>query len=150
MKPMNKSKSTMAQQIAQAATDFVRQTTGHVPRSVAVVLSDHTLVITLGDALSEAEKALARNPAGAARVQEFHRQLFASASDALRQEIKRITRVEVREAVAEVEPAAGATVQVLASGTMVQVFLLAGSVPADTWSRNGPGNPSSARRLRWS
>ena len=110
---MDKSSSTIAQQIAQAATDFVRQTTGHVPRSAAVVLSDHTLVITLRDALSEAEKALARSPAGAAQVQEFHRQLFASASDALRQEIKRITGVEVREAVAEVEPATGTVVHLV-------------------------------------
>jgi hypothetical protein len=40
--PMNKSNSTVAQQIAQAATHFVHQTTGHVPRSVAVVLNEDT------------------------------------------------------------------------------------------------------------
>src|SRR5579862_4615926 len=62
---------------------------------VAVVLSDDTLVITLHGALSPAEKVLAGSPAGAAQVQEFHRQLFANDSDALRQEIKRITGVEV-------------------------------------------------------
>jgi uncharacterized protein YbcI len=135
---MDKSNSTMAQQIAQAATDFVHQTTGHVPRSVAVVLSDHTLVITLQETLSEAEKALARSPTGAAQVQEFHRQLFANVGDALRQEIRRITGVEVREATAEVETSTGTVVQVFTSGTMVQVFLLAGSVPAGTWSGNGP------------
>jgi uncharacterized protein YbcI len=134
---MNQSDSTMAHQVAQAATDFVRQTTGHMPRSVAVVLSDNTLVITLHDALTEAEKALARSPAGAAQVQEFHRQLFANACAGLRQEIGRITGVEVREAVAEVEPATGTVVQVFTTGTVVQVFLLAGNVPADTWSGNG-------------
>ena len=137
---MDKSSSTMGQQIARAATDFVRETTGHVPRSVAVVLSDNTLVITLHDALSEAEKALARSPAGAAQVQEFHRQLFANACDALRQEIKRITGVEVREAVAQVEPATGTVVQVFTTGTMVQVFLLAGSVPADRWDGKEPAD----------
>ena len=82
-----------------------------MPKSVTVVLSESTLVITLHGALSPAEKALAKSPAGAAQVQEFHRQLFANASDSLRQEIKRITGVEVREAAAEVEPTTGTVVQ---------------------------------------
>jgi uncharacterized protein YbcI len=87
-----------AKQIAQAAIDFERQTTGRVPKSVTVVLSGDTLVITLHGALTPAEKALAMSAEGIAQEQEFHRQLFASASDSLRQEIKRITGVEVREA----------------------------------------------------
>src|SRR5204862_5525958 len=90
-------KPTMAQQIARAASAFEQQRTGNVPTSVTVVHSDGTLVITLHGALSPAERALAKSPNGAAQVQEFHRKLFASASDSLRQEIKRITRVEVRE-----------------------------------------------------
>ncbi len=134
---MDRTRSTMAHQIAQAAIAFEQRRTGsHVPRSVTVVLSEGTLVITLHDALSPAEKALARSPAGAAQVQEFHRQLFASASDSLRQEIKRITGMEVREATAEVEPASGAVVQAFTSGTVVQVFLLAGSSPTETWKGN--------------
>ena len=136
--------STMAQRIAQAATDFVRRTTGHVPRSVTVVLSEGTLVITLHEALSPAEKALARSPAGAAQVQEFHRQLFASASEALRQEIKRLTGMAVRAATAEVEASAGAVAQAFTTGAVVQVFLLAGSVPTDTWC--GDGQASSDPR----
>src|ERR1700759_2972763 len=103
---MNQLKSSMAHQIAQAAIAFEQRRTGnHVPRSVTVVLSEGTLVITLHDALSPAEKALAQSPAGAAQVQEFHRQLFANSSDSLRQEINRITGMEVCEATAEVEPA---------------------------------------------
>ncbi len=127
-----------AQQIARAAIDFEQQTTGRVPESVTVVLSGDTLVITLHGALTPAEKALARSPEGIAQVQEFHRELFASASDSLRQTIKRITGVEVREAVAEVEMATGTVVKVFTSGTVVQVFLLARGVPADTWSGNEP------------
>ena len=72
---------------------FQEQRTGHVPQSVAVVLSGETLVITLHGALSPAEKDLARSPEGAAQVQEFHRQLFANASDSLRREIQNITGV---------------------------------------------------------
>jgi uncharacterized protein YbcI len=92
--------------------------------------------------LSPAEKALAQTPAGATQLQEYHRQLFTSSSDSLRQEIKRITGVEVREATAEVETTTGTVVQVFTTGTVVQVFLLARDVPADTWSSNGPGDLS--------
>ena len=139
---MNKAASTMAQEIGQAAIAFEQVRTGHVPRSVSVVLGEDTLVITLHGALSPAERALARTPAGAAQVQEFHRQLFSNASEALRQEIKRITGVEVREAAVEIEPATGTLLQVFTTGTMVQVFLLAGDVPADSWSGSGPNEVS--------
>src|SRR5207237_3575429 len=98
---MNKSQATMAQQIAQAAIAFEQRRTGnHVPKSVTVVLSEGTLVITLHEALSPAERVLARSPAVAAQVQEFHRQLLANSSDSLRQEINRITGMRVREATA--------------------------------------------------
>jgi uncharacterized protein YbcI len=128
-------KKSMAQQIAQAVIAFEQRRTGnHGPKSVTVVLSQGTLVITLHEALSPAERALAKTPAGAAQVQEFHRQLFASSSDALRQEIKRITGMEVREAVAEVEPATGAVVHAFTTGDVVQMFQLVGSVSTETWS----------------
>ena len=132
---MDKLNSTMAHRIAQAASAFEQQRTGQLPQSVAVVLSENTLVITLHGALSPAERAVARSAEGAAQVQEFHRRLFADASHSLRQEIKRITGIEVREATAEVEPTTGAVVGVFTSGTTVQVFLLAPhTVPSDTWS----------------
>ena len=137
---MGKLDSSVAHQIAQAASAFEQQRTGHAPNSVTVVLSGETLLITLHGALSPAETALAKSPAGAARVQEFHKQLFANSADALRQEIKRITGVEVREATAEVEPTSGTVLQVFTTGTMVQVFLLASSIPANTWSGHETGD----------
>jgi uncharacterized protein YbcI len=130
---------SMSQQVAQAASAFQQQRTGHAPKHVTVVLSDQTLVITLRGALSPAEEALAKSPAGAAQVQDFHRELFASSCEPLRAEIKRITGVEVRESVAEVELSTGTVVQVFTSGTMVQVFLLAHALPAGTWNGVGPG-----------
>jgi uncharacterized protein YbcI len=139
---MDANKLTMAQQVAQAASDFQEQRTGHVPKAVTVVLSEDTLVVTLHEALSPAEKALAQSPAGAAQVQEFHRQLFTSSSDPLRREIRRITGVEVREAAAEVETASGIVVHAFTTGTMVQVFLLAHGVPVDAWNGHDPGDPS--------
>jgi uncharacterized protein YbcI len=134
---MEKPTLTMAQQIAQAASAFEQERTGLAPSAVTVVLSEETLVITLHGALSPAEKALSKTAEGAARVQEFHRQLFTTSSEPLRQEIKRITGVEVRESTAEVETATGTVVQVFTTGAMVQVFLLARNVPTQTWSGNG-------------
>jgi uncharacterized protein YbcI len=134
--------STMAQQIAQAASAFQERRTGRVPKSVAVVLSDDTLVITLHEALSPAEKVLAKTPAGATEVQEFHRQLFTDDSESLKQEIKKITGVAVREAAAEIETTTGTVVQVFTTGTMVQVFLLAHSVSQDKWNGIERGHQS--------
>jgi len=139
---MDKSKLTMAQQVAKVAIASQEQRTGHAPKAVTVVLSEGTLVIALHGALSPAEQTLARSPAGAAQVQEFHRQLFAGASDALRKEIKQITGVEVREAAAEVETSTGTVVHAFTSGTMVQVFLLDQSIPAETWSGSRSVNQS--------
>jgi uncharacterized protein YbcI len=138
---MNASPLSVARQIARAACEFLRETRGHPPESVTVVLSHDTLVITLHGALSLAEKTLAENPAGAAQLQEFCQYLFAKASGSLRREIRRIAGTGVREAATAIESAAGTT-QVFASGTVVQVFLLEGSVPADTWSGSGSDHHS--------
>jgi uncharacterized protein YbcI len=119
---MNASQTAMTNEIAAVASRYQQQRTGHSPRSVTVVLSDDTLVITLHGALSPAEEALAHSAAGAAQIQEFHRQLFASSSDALRQEIQRISGRKVLESAAEVGPATGTMVHAFTTGTMVQVF----------------------------
>ena len=139
---MPKIEQTMAQQVARAASAFQVQRTGHAPKAVTVVLSENTLVITLHGALTPAEQALAADPAGAAQVQEFHRQLFANSADWLRGEIKRITGVEVREAAAEVETDTGTVIHAFTSGTMVQVFLLAHGLTAGAWNGNGPVHSS--------
>lgn len=77
---------------------------------------------------------MATSPAGAMKVQEFHRQLFASSDGTLRKEIKRITGVDVREATAEVETVTGTVIHAFTSGTVVQVFLMAKRVPATQWN----------------
>ncbi|MGC2161853.1 MAG: Na-translocating system protein MpsC family protein [Silvibacterium sp.] len=135
---MPNSTQTMAEEIGQVAAAFQQQRTGIEPKSVHVVLRGDTLVVTLQGALSLAEQALAQSAEGAAEVQELHRQLFLTAFDRLRAEIRRITGLNVCEA-AEVESAAGAAIQVLASGTMVQVFQLSGKLP--------PGDFSSGDKL---
>lgn len=133
---MEQSDSTKAQQIARAARAFEQRATGRLPISVTVVLGEDTLVITLHGTLSAAEAAIAKSREGAARLREFHRQLFTTASDPLRLEITRITGVEVLEATAELATS---------TGTVVQVFSLARAVSADTWSGSDPG-PTAAEK----
>jgi uncharacterized protein YbcI len=117
--------SEKAKQVALAACDFEQQRTGHKPTSVTAVLTNDTVIITLREMLSPAEKDLAKTPAGAAQVQEFHRVLFASTCGSLRLEIEEILNVRVREATSEV--ATG-------TGTVVYVFLLTDNVTAGAWS----------------
>jgi uncharacterized protein YbcI len=136
---MDQSSLTRAQQIARAASDFERQRTGRVPRSVAVALAGDTLVVTLHGVLSPAEQGLARSAAGIAQLQKLYRLLFTDAAGSLRQEIKRITGVDVREATAAVQPATAGVVPVFTTNTVVQVFLLAGALPAEAWSGSAPG-----------
>jgi uncharacterized protein YbcI len=128
----------MAQQVAQAIGVSQEERTGHPPKAVTAVLSDDTLVVTLHEALSPAEKVLASTPEGAIQVQEFHRQLFKNSVDLLGEEIKRITGVAVGEAAVEVETITGAVVHAFTTGTMVQVFRLAGRIPAEAWNGDGP------------
>jgi len=139
---MKKLDPTMAEQVAQAISVFQEQRTGYSAKAVTVVLSDDTLVVTLHEALSPAEKDLSRTPEGAAQVQEYHRQLFKDSVDLLLEEIKRITGVAVGEAAAEVEATTGAVVHAFTTGTMVQVFQLAGGISADAWNGNGSSDQS--------
>ena len=121
---------SMAQQIAQTAIAFEEHRLGRRPKSVTVVLAGDTLVITMHGVLSPAEMVLAASPAGAAQLQEFHQHLFNHSSDPLRQEIRRITGLEVCE---DAKHKATAAVQVFSVGTVVQVFLLAGRLSAESW-----------------
>lgn len=127
----------MAEQVARVVRDFQQQRTGHAPKSVTVVLSEGTLVITLHQALTPAERDVSRTAEGAAKVREFHRELFQNSTGPLKAAIERITGVAVHEAAAEVEPETGAVMHIFTTGTMVQVFQLAGDLSAETWNEPG-------------
>jgi uncharacterized protein YbcI len=120
----------MAQQIAQSAIALEEQRLGRKPKSVTVVIGGDTLVITMHGVLSPAEMSIAINSAAAAQLQEFHQYLFDHSITSLRQEIRRITGLEI----CDVANNKAAAVQVFPIGTVVQVFLLAGRIPADSWS----------------
>ena len=128
---MDKTELNMAQQLAAAAKKFQLQQTGRAPTKVTVIISEDTLVVTLHEALSPAEQALAKNAEGAANLREYHQQLFRNSVGSLRKDIERITGRKVREAAAEVDPGTGSVIHAFTTGTTVQVFLLADSVPSE-------------------
>lgn len=113
-----------SKQLAEIALSMQSERTGHSPKAVTVVATDETVVLTLHEALTPAEKILARSESGAAKVEQYHRALFAVSCDELRKEIQRLTGRKVREAAVVVEPATGAIVHAFTSGTVVQIFQL--------------------------
>jgi uncharacterized protein YbcI len=118
------SSANLTKELAQIALTMQSERTGHSPKAVTVVASDETVVLTLHEALTPAEKILARTETGAAKVEQYHRALFAVSCDELRREIQRLTGRKVREAAVVVEPATGAIVHAFTSGTVVQIFQL--------------------------
>jgi len=113
-----------SKELAEIALSMQSERTGHTPKAVTVVASEETVVLTLHEALTPAEKILARTEDGATKVEQYHRALFAVSCDELRKEIQRLTGRRVREAAVVVEPATGAIVHAFTSGTMVQIFQL--------------------------
>jgi len=146
---MHKSQGTISQKIARAARAFEKLRTKHGRKWVAVYLNEDTMVIALHGSLSAAEKVLAQSPAGAARIQEFHQQLFTNDSAALFRKIKSITGMEVCDTTAEIEPRTGSVVHVFTTDTVGEEFLFAVGGPTGIRAR-GHSPPSrcegSARR----
>jgi uncharacterized protein YbcI len=132
--PMSGTKPMVAQEIAEATMAFQRQCTEVTPASVTVVLGEKTLVVTLHEALSPAEKEMARTTEGAARVHEYHRQLFHDSAGTLHKELNRILGVEVSESTVDMQPPTGRVAEVFSTGDMVQVFRLSRPVATQTWS----------------
>ena len=116
--------ANFSKELAEIALTMQSGRTGHAPKAVTVVASDDTVVLTLHEALTPAEKILANSESGAAKVEQYHRALFAVSCDELRKEIQRLTGRKVREAAFVVEPATGAIVHAFTSGTVVQIFQL--------------------------
>lgn len=126
----------LAERVAWAAIEFEEQRTGRSPSSITAIMNNDTLVITLRPGLTPMEQILARRPEGAAQLQEFHQQVFNESGGFLRQQIKEITGAEVQESTVQIDPGTGGSVRAFISGTVVQVFLLDGSVPASAWTGN--------------
>jgi len=81
----------MAPQVLRAASTFQEQRTDGVPHSVAIDLGDDTLVITLNEVLSPAEKTLSKSGTDAAQMREIYRHFIAGALASLRQHMKALS-----------------------------------------------------------
>jgi uncharacterized protein YbcI len=123
---MKKSEPEMnlSDDLTRIALSMQAERTGHAPRAVNVVANDNTIVFTFQEALTPAEKILAQTESGAAKVEQYHRALFAVSCSELRKEIARLTGRRVREAAVVLEPATGALVHAFTSGTIVHIFEL--------------------------
>jgi uncharacterized protein YbcI len=121
---MTQTGSAVAKELAEIALAMQASRTGHAPTAVTVVASDETVVVTMHEALTPAEKILARSERGASQVEDYHRALFAVSCEEMRREIQRLTGRKVRESAVVVEPATGAIVHAFTSGTIVQIFQL--------------------------
>jgi len=126
----------MRRQIADAVSAFQQQSMGRAPKTLSVFMSDDTVVVMVRDGLSPAETRLAKSPAGATQMQNYHHRLFNCSCGSLLQDIKRITGLDVREATADLETVAGAVMQVFVTGTIVYVFLLSGRIPVEQESKS--------------
>jgi uncharacterized protein YbcI len=100
---------SIPKELAQIALSLQTERSGHSPKAVTVVASDETVVVTLHEALTPAEKLLARSAAGAAQVEGYHRALFAVSCDQLRSEIQRLTGRRNRPSSSNRPPARSST-----------------------------------------
>ena len=135
---VNRLAPTLAYRLAEAAVSFQRKASGQACRFATVALTNDTVVITLHGALSKAEMALARSPAGDAQVREFHQQLFLTSCEPLRQEINSLLGVPVREAAVEVETMSGTLIQVFSTGEIGTPLQPVDTLAIETWNGSIP------------
>jgi uncharacterized protein YbcI len=113
---------TIGEKIARAAHAFELRRTKHARKWVAVFMNENTIVIALHGSLTGAEKALTQSAAGAAEVQEFHRQLFTDVSGLLLRKIKSITGMDVRHTSADIDSTTGSVVHLFTTDTEGEAF----------------------------
>ena len=73
----------LARQVAHATGSFEHVLLGRSPTSVSVVADGGWMVVHVHEPFTAAERRLAADAGGAARVREFHRYLFENSLDAL-------------------------------------------------------------------
>jgi uncharacterized protein YbcI len=113
---LHETESSVAQQIARAVAAFVCQRTGHVPGSVEVAQNNETLVITLHNTRALAEQGQLRQSEGTAELHEVYRGLFTGSSDWLRQEVGRITGLQMGAVTVADQAPTGAVVVLMTGG----------------------------------
>jgi uncharacterized protein YbcI len=123
---------TIAQQLARSACVSEKRQAMQGRNWVVVFLNEKTIVIALHGSLTEAESSQLQSPAGAARVREFHRQLFKNKSAPLIRQIKRLTGMEVLDSTVEFEPETSSVVHLITTNTVGEEFLQAITSPVES------------------
>ena len=120
----------VARQVAQAAGTFEHLLLGRAPTSVTIVADGDRMVVSLHEPFAEAERRMACDAEGAARVGEFHRYLFENSLDSLIGHVRRRTGVELRGAIVHVDVVTGSVLKTLTTSPDVDLFLLGRGLPA--------------------
>ena len=141
----------LARLVAHAAGSFEHRLLGRAPSSITVAAAAGSLTVCVHEPLAPVERGLARDAAGAARVQELHLELFDDALDALVVEVRRRTGVTLCGAIAHVDTATGSIVKTFTTGPCVDLFLFgpglaALGVPVDVHVRAFEATRRRARR----
>lgn len=122
---------TPARQVASAVSGFEHGLLGRSPTSVTVIGTGSWMVVHFHEPFSALERRLAReNDAGAERVREFHRDLFARTAGALLEHVHAATGVRFHGAIAHVDTATGSVVKTLATIPDVDLFVMGRGLPA--------------------
>jgi len=119
----------VARQVAQATGSFEHLLLGRPPTSVTVVVKGDSMVITIHETFSDVERRLARDDQGRHRVRDFHRYLFDTTLDLLREHVEENTGVQLHGALAHVDMTTGSVVKTLTTDADIELFLLGEGLP---------------------
>ena len=104
---------------------------GRSPTSVTVIGNGAWMVVHLHEPFSALERRLAReDEAGAERVRQFHRDLFARTAGALLEHVEAATGVRFQGAIVHVDTATGSVVKTLATIPDVDLFVMGRGLPS--------------------
>lgn len=120
----------IARQVAQAAGTFEHLLLGRAPTAVTIVADGEWMVVSLHESFTAAERRMARDAEGSARVRDFHRYLFEHSLDSLIGHVRRRTGVELRGAIAHVDVVTGSVLKTFTTSPDVDLFLLGRGLPA--------------------
>ena len=112
------------EKLAEFAGSQQQLRTGHSPKKVDAAFVGDALVMVMHDALTAVEKKLSLNPNGTNQLRDFHRQLFFSSSNAMKEKIVSITGREVIETESELGSGTSSLVYAPVTGAMIQVYML--------------------------
>jgi len=124
------SRQRLSRRIAQAAGTFEHLLMHRAPTSITIVASDTSLVLTIHESFSPAERRLAADGAnGLERVSEYHHSLFDNSLDSLCRHVRTFSGVELCGAAAHVDARTGSVLKTLTTRAAVDTFVFGEGVP---------------------